>query len=123
MTQHGSVYYKQNRLKQLRAFCSTAQAGSISRAAETLFLSQPSVSLQIQARGQVTTFSEESAPGVTILARARLGEDSAGPNRSQEAVSSDMGAFAMSVDAGLYDMHVKMSSETVLRGCSNPSSR
>jgi hypothetical protein len=70
------------------------------------------VPAQISLRGQVTTFSEESAPGVTILARARLGEDSAGPNRSQEAVSSDMGAFAMSVDAGLYDMHVQMSSET-----------
>ena len=70
------------------------------------------VPAQISLRGQVTTFSEESAPGVTILARARLGEDSAVLHRSQEAVSSDMGAFAMSVDAGLYDMHVKMSSET-----------
>ena len=42
-------YYKQNRLKQLRAFCHAARLGSISRAAEQLFLSQPSVSLQIQA--------------------------------------------------------------------------
>jgi len=44
-----NVYYKQNRLKQLRAFCFTARAGSITLAAEALFLSQPSVSLQIQA--------------------------------------------------------------------------
>jgi len=43
------LYYKQNRLKQLRAFCRTAQVGSISDAAEALFLSQPTVSLQIQA--------------------------------------------------------------------------
>ncbi len=43
------LYYKQNRLKQLRAFCHAARAGSISEAAESLFLSQPSVSLQIQA--------------------------------------------------------------------------
>lgn len=43
------VYYKQNRLKQLRAFCFTARSGSISQAAELLFLSQPSVTLQIQA--------------------------------------------------------------------------
>ena len=43
------VYYKQNRLKQLRAFCYTARSGSISQAAELLFLSQPSVTLQIQA--------------------------------------------------------------------------
>ncbi len=42
-------YYKQNRLKQLRAFCYAARANSISRAAEQLFLSQPSISLQIQA--------------------------------------------------------------------------
>ena len=42
-------YYKQNRLKQLRAFCYVAQTGSMSRAAEQMFLSQPSVSLLIQA--------------------------------------------------------------------------
>ncbi len=41
--------YKHNRLKQLRAFCRTAQAGSISQAAEALYLSQPTISLQIQA--------------------------------------------------------------------------
>ncbi|HET9679625.1 MAG TPA: LysR family transcriptional regulator [Gammaproteobacteria bacterium] len=40
---------RQNRLQQLRGFCYAAQAGSISRAAERLGLSQPSVSLQIQA--------------------------------------------------------------------------
>ena len=43
------VYYKQNRLKQLRAFCFAVQTGSVSKAAERLFLSQPSVTLQIQA--------------------------------------------------------------------------
>lgn len=49
MTSLPNLYYKQNRLKQLRAFCHTARAGSITLAAESLFLSQPSVSLQIQA--------------------------------------------------------------------------
>lgn len=43
------IYYKQNRLKQLRAFCHAARTGSISEAAEQIFLSQPTVSLQIQA--------------------------------------------------------------------------
>ena len=43
------LYYKQNRLKQLRAFCFAAQSGSISRAAESMFLSQPSISLLIKA--------------------------------------------------------------------------
>jgi len=49
MAPAAAQYYKRNRLKQLRAFCHTARVGSISRAAERLYLSQPSVSLQIQA--------------------------------------------------------------------------
>ncbi len=43
------AYYKQNRLQQLRGFCYAAKALSISKAAQKMFLSQPSVSLQIQA--------------------------------------------------------------------------
>jgi DNA-binding transcriptional LysR family regulator len=42
-------YYKGSRLKQLRAFCMIAKLGTLSRAAEALFLSQPSVSLQLSA--------------------------------------------------------------------------
>lgn len=42
-------YYKQNRIKQLRAFCSTAQLKNMSKAAEQMFLSQPSISLLIQS--------------------------------------------------------------------------
>jgi len=45
-------YYKQNRLKKLRAFCYAAQTKSISKAAERMFLSQPSVSLQVRALEQ-----------------------------------------------------------------------
>jgi DNA-binding transcriptional LysR family regulator len=41
--------YKQNRLKQLRAFCKTVETKNISRAAEKLFLTQPTISLQIKA--------------------------------------------------------------------------
>ncbi|MFP6584101.1 MAG: LysR family transcriptional regulator [Candidatus Hydrogenedentota bacterium] len=41
--------YKQNRLQQLRGFCFAAHSGSMSKAAAKMFLSQPSVSLQIQA--------------------------------------------------------------------------
>lgn len=41
--------YKQNRLKQLRAFCKAVETESISKAGEALFLSQPTVSLQIRA--------------------------------------------------------------------------
>jgi len=45
MRQHS----RSNRLTQLRGFCATAQLGSISAAADKLALSQPSVSMQIQA--------------------------------------------------------------------------
>ena len=42
-------YYKQNRIKQLRAFCYAAQFKSMSKAAEQMFLSQPSISILIQS--------------------------------------------------------------------------
>lgn len=48
-TAEARFYYKGNRLKQLRAFCMSAKLGTFSRAAEALFLSQPSISLQIGA--------------------------------------------------------------------------
>lgn len=41
--------YKADRLKPLRAFCQAARFGSVSRAAEALYLSQPAVTLQLQA--------------------------------------------------------------------------
>jgi DNA-binding transcriptional LysR family regulator len=61
-------YYKQNRLKQLRAFCQTAKTGSVSVAADKLFLSQPSVSLQIQAleREFGTRFFERRGPSIRL---------------------------------------------------------
>ena len=49
MVRDKRFYYKQNRLKQLRAFCFAAQENSISRAAQRMHLSQPSVSLQVRA--------------------------------------------------------------------------
>ena len=41
--------YKADRLKPLRAFCQVARLGSVSRAAEALYLSQPAITLQLQA--------------------------------------------------------------------------
>jgi DNA-binding transcriptional LysR family regulator len=68
MSRSAPPYYKQNRLKQLRAFCHAAQAGSISKAAERLFLSQPSVSLQIQAleRELGAVLFERRGPGIRL---------------------------------------------------------
>jgi hypothetical protein len=64
-------YYKQNRLQQLRGFCYAAKAGSISKAAERLLLSQPSVSLQIQAleREFKTTLFERRGPKINLKPR------------------------------------------------------
>ena len=61
-------YYKQNRLKQLRAFCNAAQTESVSQAAERLFLSQPTVSLQIQAleREFETMLFERRGPKIRL---------------------------------------------------------
>jgi len=56
-------YYKGNRLKQLRAFCYVVKFGTLTRAAEALFLSQPSVSLQLSAL--------EKELGMRLLERAR----------------------------------------------------
>ena len=56
-------YYKGSRLKQLRAFCHTVKFGTLTRAAESLFLSQPSVSLQLGAL--------ESELGCALLERRR----------------------------------------------------
>lgn len=63
-----ALYYKQNRLKQLRAFCHAARTGSISAAAEALFLSQPSVSLQVQAleRELGTKLFERRGPQIKL---------------------------------------------------------
>ena len=61
-------YYKHNRLQQLRGFCYAVQTGSISRAAERMFLSQPSVSLQIQAleRELGVTLFERRGPRIRL---------------------------------------------------------
>jgi DNA-binding transcriptional LysR family regulator len=68
MSSNRSVYYKQNRLKQLRAFCAAVDTGSITEAAEQLFLSQPSVSLQIQAleRELDVTVFERRGPRIRL---------------------------------------------------------
>ncbi|MDR1076303.1 MAG: LysR family transcriptional regulator [Xanthomonadaceae bacterium] len=54
--------YKSDRLKPLRAFCQTVRLGSVSRASEALFVSQPAVTLQLQAL--------ERELGVTLFERA-----------------------------------------------------
>jgi DNA-binding transcriptional LysR family regulator len=60
--------YKQNRLQQLRGFCYAARKKSISKAAEKMLLSQPSVSLQIKALEQElgTRLFERRGPRIEL---------------------------------------------------------
>ncbi len=79
--QSNAQYYKQNRLQQLRGFCYAAQTGNISKAAERLFLSQPSVSLQIQAleREFRCTLFERRGPRITLTPDGKMLYELAAP--------------------------------------------
>jgi DNA-binding transcriptional LysR family regulator len=59
---------RRNRLQNLRSFCYAVQTGSISKAAERSALSQPSVSLQIQALEQElkTTLFQRRGPKIKL---------------------------------------------------------
>jgi len=76
----GSRHYKQNRLQQLRGFCHTARAGSVSKAAAQLMLSQPSVSLQIKALEDELNVSlfERRGPRIELTPEGELLYDLAG---------------------------------------------
>ncbi|MCL4695307.1 MAG: LysR family transcriptional regulator, partial [Candidatus Hydrogenedentes bacterium] len=68
------IRYKQNRLQQLRGFYYAAREKSISKAAERMALSQPSVSLQIQAleRELKTTLFERRGPKIDLTPDGQL---------------------------------------------------
>ena len=64
---------RRDRLKQLRAFCHAARLGSITKAAERIFSSQPSISLHIRSLEEdlgVTLFVR-SGPRITLTAAGR----------------------------------------------------
>ncbi len=65
---------------------------------------------QIALSGSCTTFAGDPANGVTVLARARgdMGE----LQRSRETASSPDGTFRLTVDAGRYDMLIKVADTT-----------
>lgn len=74
MAPGAQLHYKQNRLKQLRAFCHAARSGSVSAAAEQIYLSQPTVSLQIQAleREFDTLLFERRGPKIRLTPEGEL---------------------------------------------------
>lgn len=72
---------RHNRLRQLRAFCQAAQTGSISKAAERLFLSQPSVSLLIKGLEQdlKTMLFERRGPRIELTPAGQILLETAAP--------------------------------------------
>ena len=64
---------RRHRLRQLRAFCHVARLGSISRAAERIFSSQPAVSVQIRALEEELAVSlvERNGPNITLTPAGR----------------------------------------------------
>ena len=69
-----NTYYKQNHLKKLRAFCQTAKLGSMTKAAESLFASQPTISLQIHALEEEmeTSLFERCGPKLTLTTEGSI---------------------------------------------------
>lgn len=103
----GRRYYKQNRLQQLRGFCHAARAGSISRAAREMSLSQPSVSLQIQAleREFGTSLFERNGPKIRLTADGELLLELAAPLvESVEALRDTFASRRENIDRGRLDI-------------------
>ena len=108
-------YYKQNRLKQLRAFCHAVRTQSISKAAERMHLSQPSVSLQIKALEQEmgTVLFERRGPKIALTPEGRALYELASP--LVEGIDNLPDAFAErcgNLDTG--EVHIAAGESTIL---------
>ncbi|MDH3376012.1 MAG: LysR family transcriptional regulator [Gammaproteobacteria bacterium] len=115
MAKTSAVYYKQNRLKQLRAFCYTANSGSVSKAAERLLLSQPSVTLQIQAleREFNTTLFERRGPSIRLTPEGRVLRELALPLvEGIDGLAETFAAQCGNLESG--DLHIAAGESTIL---------
>ncbi|MCL1635887.1 LysR family transcriptional regulator [Luteimonas sp. SX5] len=107
--------YKGDRLKPLRAFCQTARLGSVSRAAEALYVSQPAITLQLQAleRDMGVRLLERSGRRLTPTREGQILYELARP--LVEGIDGLDAAFRDEVgglDAG--ELHVAAGSSTIL---------
>ena len=96
-----------NRLRQLQAFCHVAQTSSMSKAAKRLGLSQPSVSLQVQAleRSLDTLLFERRGPKLGLTPAGSLLLEMAQPLVDGFARLADAFAARLGdVDAGPLDI-------------------
>jgi DNA-binding transcriptional LysR family regulator len=107
--------YKSDRLKPLRAFCQTVRLGSVSRASEALYVSQPAITLQLQAleRELGTALFERNGRRLTPTREGQLLYEMAQP--LVESLDTLAGSFREKVrglDAG--ELNIAANSSTIL---------
>ncbi|HQZ30367.1 MAG TPA: LysR family transcriptional regulator [Arenimonas sp.] len=108
-------YYKGDRLKPLRAFCQVARLGSVSRAAEALFLSQPAVTLQLQAieRELGTPLFERIGRRFSLTREGQVLYDIARPLvEGLDGLDAEFRSKIKGLQAG--ELHVAAGSSTIL---------
>ncbi len=108
-------YYKGDRLKPLRAFCQIARLGSVSRAAEALFLSQPAVTLQLQAleRELGTALFERIGRRFSLTREGQVLYDIARPLvEGLDGLDAEFRGKIKGLQAG--ELHVAAGSSTIL---------
>src|SRR5690554_2638376 len=108
-------YYKGDRLKPVRAFCQVARLGSVTRAAEALFLSQPAVTLQVQAleRELGTPLFERIGRRFSLTREGQLLYDLARPLvEGLDGLEAELRSKIKGLKAG--ELHVAAGSSTIL---------
>ncbi|GAA4857762.1 LysR family transcriptional regulator [Luteimonas vadosa] len=107
--------YKGDRLKPLRAFCQTARLGSVTRAAEALYLSQPAVTLQLQALERemgVALFERSGRRLIPTREGEALYELARPLVEGIDGLADSFRAQVQGMDAG--ELHVAAGSSTIL---------
>lgn len=107
MSTSASMHYKHNRLQQLRGFCAAARLGSVSKAAQEMFVSQPTVSLQIQAleRELKVQLFERRGPKIILTPDGQLLLDMAqGLVKDIDSLAERFAARRGKLDSGRLDI-------------------
>ncbi|MBO9738252.1 LysR family transcriptional regulator [Xanthomonas axonopodis pv. begoniae] len=107
--------YKSDRLKPLRAFCQAVRLGSVSRAAEALYVSQPAVTLQLQAleRDLGVPLFERSGRRMAPSREGQLLYDMAQPLvESLDGLEASFREKVRGLDAG--ELNIAANSSTIL---------
>ena len=107
--------YKSDRLKPLRAFCQTVRLGSVSRASEALYVSQPAITLQLQAleRELGVPLFERSGRRLTPTREGQLLYELAQPLvESLDGLGTSFREKVRGLDAG--ELNIAANSSTIL---------